>query len=420
MKGDVISNNFTQTHNFIDPILDATSKEKLSKQLEAHFEKPSLLFRGHSTKYFKKRQEQLQLTSEQKESIKSHCSADTYENNIENFIGTCSTPLGVIGPLRVNGMFAKGDFIVPLATTEATLVASYHRGASLITHLGGCSCALLAESVSRAPAFVLHNLRDIGLFATWLLEQKEHFSSLVEETSSHCKLQELRLNIEGNHLYLICEYTTGNAAGQNMVTIATQALFNDILKRTPVHIEYSFIEANMSGDKKASQLSFLHQRGKKVSAEITLTSEVIKKYLHTDAKTMFMYWQTSALGAVMSGTIGTQGHYANGLAALFLATGQDIACVAEAAVGITRFELKESGDLYVSVTLPNIIVGTVGGGTSLPSQKTALEMMKLPKENSARALAEIAASLILGGEISIIASICANDFTKAHKKLARK
>lgn len=317
-------------------------------------------------------------------------------------------------------MFAKSDYIVPLATTEAALVASYHRGATLVTHLGGCSCAVLAESVSRAPAFIVNNLQSVGLLASWMIDQENVFKKLVKESSAYCRLQELRLNIEGNHLYLICEFTTGDASGQNMVTIATQAIYDYILKHTPVTIEYAFIEANMSGDKKASQLSFLHQRGKKVTAEIILPNEAIKKYLHTDAKMMFTYWQTSALGAVMSGTIGTQGHYANALAAIFLATGQDIACVAEAAVGVTRFELKDDGSLYVSVTLPNLIVGTVGGGTQLPSQKTALEMMHLPQEHQARAFAEVIAGTVLAGEISIIASICANDFTNAHTKRARQ
>ena len=329
-------------------------------------------------------------------------------------------PLGIAGPLKVQGEFARGEYMIPLATTEAALVASYHRGAKLLSMLGGVTTVVLAEGVSRTPAFVLATLSDVLTLNTWLYEQKNHFELLVKRSSHYCRLQNLSTTIEGNHLYLICEYTTGDASGQNMVTIATQKIFDSILENSPVLIQNAFVEANMSGDKKASNLSFSHQRGKKVSAEMVLPNDMIQKYLHTDASTMQTYWQMSALGAVMSGTIGVQGHYANGLAALFLATGQDIACVAEASVGITRFELREDGALYVSVTLPNLILGTVGGGTALPSQKSALEILKLPKQNSAKALAEITASLILAGEISIIASLCANDFTKAHKKYARK
>ncbi len=310
--------------------------------------------------------------------------------------------------------------MIPLATTEASLVASYHRGAELITALGGCTSIILGESVSRTPVFALNNLHDIGILSTWILEHSETFKTLVTKSSNYCQLQNMRLTIEANHLYLICEYFTGDAAGQNMVTIATQSIFEWILTNSPVVIEHAFVEANMSGDKKASYLSFSHQRGKKVTVEITLADEMIKKYLHSDAKTMQKYWQVSALGSVMSGAIGMQGHYANGLSALYLATGQDIACIAEASVGITRFELKEDNALYVSVTLPNIILGTIGGGTSLPSQRAALEILELPKENSARALAEVAAALSLAGEISIIASLCANDFTSAHQKRARQ
>lgn len=329
-------------------------------------------------------------------------------------------PLGVAGPLLVNGQYAKGAFMVPLATTEASLVASYHRGAELITALEGCSTLVLDEGVSRTPVFTLKNLKDMKILSEWIFTHCDLFKDLVQETSSYCTLQNIDLNTEGNHLYLLCTYLTGDAAGQNMVTIATQAIFEWILKNTPVTIEYAFVEANMSGDKKASYLAFSSVRGKKVTAEITIPNEMIKKYLHTDARTMQKYWQVSALGSVMSGAIGMQGHYANALGAFYLATGQDIACIAEASVGITRFELKEDDALYVSVTLPNLILGTVGGGTGLPFAQATLAILNLPKKNSARALAEIAVALSLAGEISIIASLCANDFTTAHKKRARQ
>jgi hydroxymethylglutaryl-CoA reductase (NADPH) len=135
---------------------------------------------------------------------------------------------------------------------------------------------------------------------------------------------------------------------------------------------------------------------------------------------MVEYWQMSALGGVMTGTIGVQGHYANGLAALFIACGQDAACVAEAAVGITRFEMRSDNSLYVAATLPNMIVGTIGGGTKLPSQHAALEIMQLAGNGNSKAFAEVCAGAVLAGEISIIGSMAAGDFTKAHQDLARK
>jgi hydroxymethylglutaryl-CoA reductase (NADPH) len=125
------------------------------------------------------------------------------------------------------------------------------------------------------------------------------------------------------------------------------------------------------------------------------------------------------MGGVLSGTMGLHGHYANGLAALYLACGQDVACVAESAVGVTRFELTAEGGLYASVTLPNIMVGTVGGGTGLPSQRACLEVMGLAGPGKAQALAEVCAGLCLAGELSIIGALCSGDFSRAHRVLAR-
>jgi len=160
-------------------------------------------------------------------------------------------------------------------------------------------------------------------------------------------------------------------------------------------------------------------RGKKVSTEVHLPATLVEQRLHTTAQKMTDLWRMSAIGSVLSGTIGAQGHYANGLAALYIACGQDAACVAESAVGVTRLELTPQGDLYASVTLPNLIVGTVGGGTSLPSQKSCLEIMGLYGPGKAAALAEVCAAVCLAGELSIIGAFCAGDFTRAHRCLAR-
>ena len=174
-----------------------------------------------------------------------------------------------------------------------------------------------------------------------------------------------------------------------------------------------------SGDKKASAMSFLSVRGKKVTTEVNLSRELIKSFLHTTPEKMLNYWSMSALGGVMSGTIGVQGHYANGLAAFYIATGQDAACVAESAVGVTRFEINPQGGLYASVTMPNIMVGSVGGGTGLSSQKECLNILGLSGDGKARALAEVVGAVCLAGELSIIGALCADHFANAHQKLAR-
>ena len=345
--------------------------------------------------------------------------ASCYQANIENYIGTIKLPVGIAGPLRVNGTHAKGDYLLPLATSEAALVASYHRGSVIISKAGGCSSFLMAEGVTRSPGFAFEKVSQMASFSAWVLMERENLEKVANATTNYGRLNDLRIAAEGNHLYILCDYTTGDAAGQNMVTIATQAICDYIIKNTPVQPDYWFVEANASGDKKASVQSFTSVRGKKVAAEVTIPEKLIKRYLHTTTESMVNYWRMSAIGGVMTGTIGVQGHYANGLAALFIACGQDAACVAEAAVGITRFEMLEDRSLYACVTLPNLIVGTVGGGTKLPSQKSCLEIMQLAGSGKSKAFAEVVAASTLAGEISIIGSLAAGDFTHAHDSLAR-
>lgn len=342
-----------------------------------------------------------------------------YQRNIENYIGTVKIPVGIAGPLRINGVFAQGDFYVPLATTEAALVASYNRGTRVISKAGGCTAILLKEGVNRAPGFVFKSLSQADLFVKWALSRLEEFKRVAAATSRFCKLTNMKPSIEGNHVYLNFEFFTEDASGQNMVTIATDAICNYIFHHSPFQPVRWYIEANFSGDKKACSQSFQRVRGKKVAAEAIIPQKQVKKYLHTTADEITRYCQIATIGGVLSGTIGIQGHYANSLAALYLACGQDAACVAESAVGVTRFESVEGGDLYASVTLPNLMVATVGGGTDLPSQKTCLEILGLSGPGKANAFAEVAAGLCLAGEISIAAAISAGEFTQAHKQLAR-
>jgi hydroxymethylglutaryl-CoA reductase (NADPH) len=342
-----------------------------------------------------------------------------YRHHVENFIGTAKVPIGLAGPLRVNGLFAQGDYHLPLATTEGALVASYSRGAQLITEAGGCAAAVLNEGVSRAPGFAFDTLREAGQFVVWALARFEDFKREAEATTRHGKLIDMRVTVEGNHAYLSFEFTTGDASGQNMVTFATEAICAYIEAHSPVRPRYGFVEANLSGDKKATAQSFTSVRGRKVTAEAVLPADLVAARLHASPAQMVEYWRMSALGCVLSGTLGVHGHYANGLAALYIACGQDVACVAESAVGVTRFEVTAEEGLYAAVTLPNLIVGTIGGGTGLPSQQACLEIMGLAGPGNAPALAEVCAGLCLAGELSIVGAICAGEFACAHRRLAR-
>ncbi len=342
-----------------------------------------------------------------------------YEGNIENAIGLLKIPIGIAGPLRVNGLSAKGDYPIPLATTEAALVASYHRGCRTITAAGGCSAMVLYESISRAPAFIFETTADACQFVLWAVNHFESFQKTAATTTAHGKLIDLGCTVEGNHVYMNFEFTTGDASGQNMVTLAAQAICDEIIATCPIKPKKYYIESNLSGDKKASARAFTSARGKKVTAEVKLSEEIVRKHLLTTPTEMVDYWRLSAIGGVLSGTLGIQGHFANGLTALYLATGQDAACVAESATGVTRFEITEDGSLYASVTLPGIMVGTVGGGTGLPTQQACLKLMNLAGSGKARALAEVCTGLLLAGELSIIAALSVGHFSRAHRKLAR-
>ncbi|MBV6656299.1 MAG: hydroxymethylglutaryl-CoA reductase [Devosiaceae bacterium] len=343
---------------------------------------------------------------------------DAYNANIENMIGTVKVPVGVIGPMRVNGLHAQGDYLVPLATSEAALVASYGRGADVTALSGGISAALTYDGVMRTPAFRFENVAQNGLFVNWVVDQAEALKRAAEATTRHGKLISLEPAMDNELCFLRCRYYTGDASGQNMVTIATAALCEHIVEHAPIKPLETYVEGNYSGDKKASYLGLLTGRGAKVVASATIPAETVERKLHCTVEQMLDYGRVANLGSVLSGQLGTQAHYANALAALFIATGQDAACVSESAVGFTRMESR-NGDLAVSVTLPNLLVGTVGGGTSLPSQAAGLRILGLKGEGKRAALAEVAAALCLCGEISIVAAMATGHFASAHERLAR-
>ncbi|MDV7106285.1 hydroxymethylglutaryl-CoA reductase [Vibrio sp. TH_r3] len=411
--------------DYVSILGDDISAEELRQTLSPHYEKPTTALTPSpylTETSLQRRWDKLARPQIKAELLDSHSEqqAMAYHRNIEHFIGTVKVPVGVAGPLRINGLFAKGDYLVPLATTEAALVASYHRGSKLLTASGGVSAMLLNEGVTRTPGFAFYGLAQAGQFVAWATTQYQQFKSIAEATTSHGTLTDININIEGNHVYLVFEYLTGDASGQNMVTIATNAVFEFILDNTPVTPEYAFLDGNLSGDKKANSQTLRSVRGKKVTAEAHISAELIKKHLHTTPQKMMQFGQMTTVGGALSGTIGINAHYANALAALYIACGQDAACVAESAIGMTRMEIDKNGDLYASVTLPNLMVGTVGGGTNLPSQKACLELMGLHGTGKSQALAEVCAALCLAGELSIVGAFCAGHFAKAHHKLARK
>ena len=245
------SNHSRATDHITDLLAKNTQEELLNRLKAKHHQSPTRVPGGTrlTPEALESRWKVLSLSEESKETIldaRTFEEREVYQKNIENFIGTVKVPIGLIGPLRVNGLFAQGDYYVPLATTEAALVASYNRGAQVITEAGGCAVALISEGVSRAPSFAFQDLGEAGQFAVWAISQLDKFTEIAATTTRHGKLVDMRTTIEGNHVYINFEYMTGDASGQNMVTISTEAICLYIEENSPVKPQYWFIESNMS------------------------------------------------------------------------------------------------------------------------------------------------------------------------------
>jgi hydroxymethylglutaryl-CoA reductase (NADPH) len=344
---------------------------------------------------------------------------DLFKDNIENMIGTVKVPLGIAGPIRVNGLFAQGDYFVPLATTEAALVASINRGISVMNASGGCTSVIVQEGISRDPLFGFKDLIELGTFLSWAAKNFEIFQKEASKSTKHGKLIECKYTIEGNQVHMKCVYTTGDASGQNIVTLATENIINYIEKNSPVKPTTIMIEGGMSGDKKANAASLSGVRGKRVVAEVKIPKDIIWSQLHASPLEMAKCAEAGSRGLWLNGTLGLNMHFANPITAMAIALGQDPACAAESHVGIARSGVNDDGSLYCSVTCPNLLVATVGGGTKLPSQRACLELMGLVGNGCANALAEVMAGVVLAAEISLGSAIVSGDFAKAHKILAR-
>ena len=351
--------------------------------------------------------------------IASNAHLNPYAGNIENYIGFARIPTGLIDSLIVHHRDTSSIIPIPLTTTEGALVASYNRGAKAINAAGGVHALCIDEGIQRVPLFMLENVQSAVHLSEWLEDQKVNFDKLIPEVSAHAQLKSIDPIVEGNCVNLELTYTTGDAAGQNMITFCTRKIGTYIIEHAPVPIREWYIEGNMAGDKKSSAQYLKKVRGKRVVADITLPKEVVREILKTTPERLAEYWKRSIVNQVMSHSLGAHGHLANGLTALFLATGQDVACVSESALGISRFEVTENGDLYACITMSSLIVGTVGGGTTLPYAQTNLKTMGCQGKGKAIHFAEIATGLLLAGELSVGAAICEKQFADAHERLGR-
>jgi hydroxymethylglutaryl-CoA reductase (NADPH) len=338
--------------------------------------------------------------------------------NVEHFIGVAQVPMGVAGPLLVHGEHARGEFFVPLATAEGTLVASYNRGMKLIYEAGGVTTTVVDDKMQRAPAFVFDSAREAREFGGWLDDNFDRIKEVAESTTRSGRLKEIERYSASRILFTRFDYTTGDAAGQNLTGKATQAACEWIKSSNP-RVRHYYLESNFATDKKSSQVNMLRTRGKRVVAEATIPSELIERHMHSTSELLFRARQVSNLGGFMSGVNNNGAHSANGITALFIATGQDVANVAESSAAFVFAELLPNGDYYYSVTIPSLIVGTYGGGTGLATQRECLELLGCYGSGKVRKFAEIVAATVLCGELSLGSAVVAEEWVKAHDLYGR-
>ena len=336
--------------------------------------------------------------------------------NIENPIGAAQVPMGVAGPVLVHGEYARGLFYVPMATTEGALIRSYERGCVALTRSGGVQVAVLEDENQIAPSFFFDDVANAREFGEWVPKQLRGMKTVTAATTRHGALTAVKCYQIGRQVIVNLGFATGDAQGMNMIAKAADAVCKWIAGKRPGTRYLLF--SGMCSEKRASGFVMSRGKGKRVTAGALVPHDILRMYLHVTAEQLQRVWQSTVIGHLQAGALGYNAHYANGLTAMFIATGQDVANVANSAVGITNFELVPEG-VYVSATLPALSVATVGGGTGLPTQREALQMMGCHGAGKARKLAEIMAAAILGGEISMGAAIASGEFVGAHEQYGR-
>lgn len=350
--------------------------------------------------------------------------------NCENMIGVVQIPLGVAGPLKVQSSilrqssgqeFKVQSYYIPLATTEGALVASVNRGCKAVTESGGTIIGSYNIGATRGPVFYTGNIRNTQRLYEWVKKNEEKIKKAAESTSTHLTFKKLIFRGLAEYAFIRFAFDTQDAMGMNMATIATEKIVELIEKETG--ISCISIAGNFDADKKPAWINFIENRGHKVWAEATIRKGVVKLILKTSPEKIYDVWLSkNMLGSAMSGSLGFNAHFANIVSSVFIATGQDPAHIVEASMGVTTARITKDGDLYFSIYIPALMIGTVGGGTSLETQKEALSIMGIvggSEGENAQKLAEIIGGVVLSGELSLLASLAEGTLASAHQKLGR-
>ncbi|MCL9816712.1 hydroxymethylglutaryl-CoA reductase (NADPH) [Natronocalculus amylovorans] len=349
--------------------------------------------------------------------------AATAEPNIENMIGAVQVPIGVVGPVSLSGGAFEGESYLPLATTEGALLASVNRGCSVINRSGGANARVTKSGMTRAPVFRVRDVVEAEALVSWVRDNNKALVDAAAETTNHGELLDVTPYVVGNNVYLRFRYDTKDAMGMNMVTIATKAACDIIENETDASLVA--LSGNMCSDKKPAAVNAVEGRGRSVTADVTIPRSVVENSLHTTPEAIAeINTRKNLIGSAKAASLGFNAHVANVVAAMFLATGQDEAQVVEGANAITTADVTADGDLYFSVSIASLEVGTVGGGTKLPTQAEALDILGVrgggdPAGTNADALAECIATGAVAGELSLLAALGSRHLSSAHESLGR-
>lgn len=340
------------------------------------------------------------------------------QKNIESYIGSVEVPVGVVGPLVWN----NEKVFAPIGTLEGALVASMNRGARAISLSGGFQSEVKWQRMSRAPMFEFENPYETQIFIEFIENYFTKIKQKAESYSNHALLEKIDIIQDDNRIHTVFFYQTGDASGQNMTTTCTWHamlfIIDEFHRLHGIQCLNYILEGNGSSDKKISKYNQLNGRGIHVCASVVLKEKYIKEILRTTSCKMLDVFGPSKKLAEKNGMVGYSINAANAVASIFVATGQDLACIHESSVALLELHPHKEG-LLAQITFPNLVVGTVGGGTHLPKQTEALELMGCKGSGKSQRFASLIAGFALGLELSTYAAIVSGEFAKAHEKLGR-
>ena len=343
----------------------------------------------------------------------------TLAGNIENFAGIAQVPIGIAGPLRINGEHAQGDFYVPMATTEGTLVASYNRGMRLLTAAGGVRATVVDDRMQRAPVFVFDHAVAAREFGRWVEHHQPAIALAAEATTRVGALLEIEQYAVGPLLLPALRLLDGRRGRAEHGGPSHPRRLRVDRREPSRDTAVRAVRRDRHGQEALARSTCCAPGANGSSRRRRCQPHLLREIMGVEPKALFWARQLSQTGAFLAGSANNGAHAANGLAALFIATGQDAANVAESHAAIVYTQLLDSGDYYWSITLPALIVATVGGGTGLATQRECLELLGCFGPGKVRKLAEICAAVVLAGEISLSSAVLAGDWVSSHERLGR-